>query len=211
MTGYIKKVSCEPWYHYISRQNSVWVIAQIQSVYIVYCTRMSHTCLCIIKWISQSLCFKCMPYRTAQHVFSATICIHMAGMHELELTVTLYFKRQTFFSVVVLQPRIRLNAVVLLIQMYSCNFCIACSYTVTLASSLINTAWYPLAERKYLQESPFETVLFHEINIASVFSEFIGHNQIVVARSAHHAHISEFLSPNDEWCIQMEFTSFLEC
>lgn len=57
---------------------------------------------------------------------------------------------------------------------------------------LINTARYPLAERKYLQKSAFETVLFHEINIASVFSEFIGHNQIVVARSAHHAHISEF-------------------
>ncbi len=43
MTGYIKKmwkVSRESWYHYISRQYSVWVIAQIQSG--TYCTYESH-------------------------------------------------------------------------------------------------------------------------------------------------------------------------
>lgn len=82
-----------------------------------------------------------MPYRTAQHVFRTTIRIRKAGMYEFELTVTLNLgKDKLFFSVAVLQPRIRLKAVVLLIQMYSCNFCIACSYTVTLTYSLINTA-----------------------------------------------------------------------
>jgi len=68
------------------------------------------------------------------------------------MTVTLTLK-DTLFCVLELQKWISLKAVILLIKMYSCNFCIAIQWRLHI---LIKTAWYP----KYLQESAFETVLF---------------------------------------------------
>lgn len=62
---------------------------------------------------------------------------YTAGMYKFELTVPINFKGQTFFfGVAVPQPWIGLKSVILLIQIYSCNFCMARGYTVTITHTV---------------------------------------------------------------------------